>query len=135
MGQAPKGESYNDEGRGWPLIAGPGDFGDLFPATKKHTSQASKLSRAGDIVLGIRASIGEKVLADGEYCLGRGVAALRPTPSLDDRFLWHWLDRARPVLLAKAKGATFKQVSRSDICELSIETPPLPAAADCGDSG
>jgi type I restriction enzyme S subunit len=75
--------------------------------------------------LGIRATIGEKVLSDGEYCLGRGVAALRANPKLESRFLWHWLDHTRPILSAKAKGATFKQVNRQDIKELEITLPPI----------
>jgi type I restriction enzyme S subunit len=125
MGQAPSGEAYNSDGRGWPLIAGAGDFGETAPQAKKFTSEASKLSRDGDIVLGIRASIGEKVVADGEYCLGRGVAGLRALDTLDSRFLWHWLTHSAPRLAAKAKGATFKQVNREDIGELEIDLPPL----------
>jgi len=126
MGQAPSGEAYNTDGRGWPLIAGAGDFGETAPQAKKFTTEASKLSRDGDIVLGIRASIGEKVVADGEYCLGRGVAGLRALDTLDSRFLWHWLTHSMPRLAAKAKGATFKQVNRDDIGELEIDLPPLP---------
>ncbi len=125
MGQAPSGEAYNTDGKGWPLIAGAGDFGETKPEAKKFTTEASKLSRDGDIVLGIRASIGEKVLSDGVYCLGRGVAALRVRTSLESRFLWHWLAHSAPRLAAKAKGATFKQVNRDDIGELEIELPPL----------
>ena len=125
MGQAPSGEAYNLEGKGWPLIAGAGDFGAVHPAPKKFTTEASKLSKPGDIILGIRATIGEKVLSDGEYCLGRGVAALRANPKLESRFLWHWLDHTRPILSAKAKGATFKQVNRQDIKELEITLPPI----------
>jgi type I restriction enzyme S subunit len=125
MGQAPSGEAYNTDGKGWPLIAGAGDFGETTPQAKKFTTEASKLSRDGDIVLGIRASIGEKVVADGEYCLGRGVAGLRARESLESRFLWHWLTHSAPRLAAKAKGATFKQVNREDIGELEIHLPPL----------
>ncbi len=125
MGQAPSGEAYNTDGEGWPLIAGAGDFGESKPEPTKFTREASKLSRHGDIVLGIRASIGQKVLSDGEYCLGRGVAALRPLKDLDPRYLWHWLTHASPRLTAKAKGATFKQVNRQDIGELPISLPPL----------
>ncbi len=125
MGQAPSGEAYNTDGKGWPLIAGAGDFGETMPQAKKFTTEASKLSRDGDIVLGIRASIGEKVVADGEYCLGRGVAGLRARESLESRFLWHWLTHSAPRLAAKAKGATFKQVNREDIGELEIHLPPL----------
>lgn len=126
MGQAPSGEAYNYEGEGWPLIAGAGDFGELYPAAKKFTTAAARLSKHGDIVLGIRATIGEKVIADGEYCLGRGVAGLRAKPALNSRYLWHWLTHARPRLASKAKGATFKQVNRDDIGELDILLPPLP---------
>lgn len=126
MGQAPDGGAYNDEGDGWPLIAGAGDFGELYPAPKKYTSEASKLSKPGDIILGIRATIGEKVLSDGEYCLGRGVAGLRAKANLDARYLWHWIEHVRPTLAAKGKGATFKQVNKQDIGELEIALPPLP---------
>ena len=126
MGQAPDGISYNTAGVGHPLIAGAGDFNEGRPEPTKFTSEPTKLSKSGDIILGIRASIGEKVLSDGIYCLGRGVAGLRPHTQLDGRFLWHWLTHITPVLMSKAKGATFKQVNREDIGELDIDLPPLP---------
>lgn len=125
MGQAPSGEAYNTDGKGWPLIAGAGDFGESTPQSTKFTTVATKLSRAGDIVLAIRASIGERVVADGEYCLGRGVAGLRPLETLNSRFLWHWLSHISPQLTLKAKGATFKQVNKQDIGELPMSLPPM----------
>jgi type I restriction enzyme S subunit len=125
MGQAPPGESYNLEGDGWPLLAGAGDFKGDHPVAKKFTTEASKISMPGDIVIGVRASIGDKVIADQEYCLGRGVAALRARSELHDRYLWYWLSSIKPSLEAKGKGATFKQVSKEDIAELEIPLPPL----------
>ena len=127
MGQAPSGDSYNDKGNGLPLIAGAGDFGDLYPKAKKFTTEPSKICDTGDIVLGIRASIGEKVIADGRYCLGRGVAGLRAGPSLNARYLWHWLSFTNPLLVSKGRGATFLQVNKGDIGELPIDLPTLPA--------
>lgn len=126
MGQAPPGESYNAVGDGLPLVAGAGDFGELHPAAKKFTNAPGKICASGDIILGIRATIGEKVIADRPYCLGRGVAGLRPREALVDRYLWHWLTHSAPTLAAKAKGATFKQVNREDISELRINLPPVP---------
>ena len=125
MGQAPAGESYNVDGNGMPLIAGAGDFGEVHPAPKKYTTAPGKICLAGDIILGIRATIGKKVLAGRQYCLGRGVAGLRARPSLDGRYLWHWLTHAAPSLATKAKGATFKQVNRQDIGALHIPVPPV----------
>jgi len=126
MGQAPKGNTYNTAGVGLPLIAGAGDFGDLHPAVTKYTTaDRVRTCRAGDIVLSIRASIGTKVLADGEYCLGRGVAGLRARSHLDDRYLWHWTTAAAPELTAKGRGATFLQVNKADISKLEIPLPPI----------
>lgn len=129
MGQAPSGESYNTTGDGLPLIAGAGDFGGGKLAVKKYTTSPTKISCSGDIILSIRASIGDKVLADGEYCLGRGVSAIRPGSSLSVRYLWHWLTSMEAELEGKGKGATFKQVNRDDISELRI--PVLPIEDQC----
>ena len=126
MGQAPKGTSYNTAERGHPLIAGAGDFGELVPVPTKHTDAPTKLSQPGDIVLCIRATIGDRNWSDKEYCLGRGVAGLRAKKAaLSQAYLWHWLDRTAPVLSAKGRGATFLQVSKADIASLQIPLPPL----------
>jgi type I restriction enzyme S subunit len=125
MGQAPSGEAYNSEGEGWPLLAGAGDFKDGLPSAKKFTREAPRTCVPGDIVIGVRASIGDKVIADREYCLGRGVAGLRPRSGLHNRYLWHWLSVTRQKLEGKGKGATFKQVTKEDVAELEIPLPPL----------
>ena len=126
MGQAPKGDTYNQDGDGLPLIAGAGDFGELHPAPTKFTTATNvRRSEAGDIVLSIRASIGSKVLADGEYGLGRGVAGLRVGPKVTSRYLWHWTTAAAPALAAKGRGATFLQVNKQDIAEMQVPLPPI----------
>lgn len=126
MGQAPKGDSYNSLGLGYPLIAGASDFGDVTPSPGKWTNAPTKLSLPGDIILCIRATIGDRNWADGEYCLGRGVAGLRPVEEqLDSRYLWHWIEHSSVALKAKGRGATFLQVSKADIATLEIPLPPL----------
>lgn len=127
MGQAPDGETYNDKGDGLPLIAGAGDFGDLSPEPSKFTTAPSKISAVGDIILCIRATIGDRNWSDQVYCLGRGVAGLRAKAAvLDQEYLWHWLGSATPELKAKGRGATFLQVNKADINTLQIPLPPLP---------
>jgi type I restriction enzyme, S subunit len=128
MGQAPAGSSYNSIGEGLPLLAGAGDFGVDFPAASKFTSSPTKVSAPNDIIMCIRATIGDLNWSDRQYCLGRGVAGLRPKPkSLDRNYLWHWLSYARADLEKKARGSTFKQVSKRDVAELEI---PLPNTLD-----
>ena len=127
MGQAPAGDTYNDDGAGLPLIAGAGDFSGNGILAKKYTTKPTKIVGPGEIVLSIRASIGAHVRTEHEYCLGRGVAAIIPDETrLDGQYLWHWLESAQRSLAAKGRGATFLQVSKADIADLDIPLPSLP---------
>lgn len=110
-----------------PLIAGAGDFGRLSPKAGKFTTAPTKTSRPGDIILCIRATIGDRNWSDIPYCLGRGVAGLTADrKKLDQNFLWHWLEHVAPALKAKGRGATFLQVNKADISSLEVRLPPLP---------
>jgi type I restriction enzyme S subunit len=125
MGQAPSGASYNYEEEGLPLIAG---FGDIVSGQfhiKKWTSQPTKICQVGDLIIGVRATLGANILADRNYCLGRGVAALRPNRDVDIFFLRHWMNENKRHLLRVAKGSTFLQVTKEDISQLEINLPPL----------
>ncbi len=127
MGQAPKGVSYNTVGTGYPLLAGAGDFGEISPVPVKWTDAPTKLSAPNDIILCIRATIGDRNWSDKRYCLGRGVAGLRANnDELNQRYLWYWLDFSSSELKSKGRGATFLQVSKADIALLQIPLPPLP---------
>ena len=125
MGQAPSGDTYNEEKNGYPLIAGAGDFKKGRINVGKYTTQPTKISKVQDIVISIRASIGDKVWVDGEYCLGRGVAAIRANNKINRKYLWHVLSYVENNLIAKGRGATFLQVSKDDIQSLTIPLPPL----------
>lgn len=126
MGQAPKGDTYNTEGNGNALIAGAGDFGFETPEPKKFTSKPTRLSQEGDIILCIRATIGDVNWSDKEYCLGRGVAGLQPKSDLDALYLWYFIKCNKRQLEAEGTGSTFKQVSRSHVENWEIPLPPLP---------
>ncbi|USU03896.1 restriction endonuclease subunit S [Sphingomonadaceae bacterium OTU29LAMAA1] len=127
MGQAPAGDTYNVVGTGLPLIAGASDFGDYFPKPSRSTTAATKTCREGDIVLCVRATIGDLNWADRPYCLGRGVAALRARDGVaDSRYIWRAVEAHVELLRALGRGATFKQITRSDVVGFSIPLPPLP---------
>jgi len=126
MGQAPVGTSYNENSEGYALLAGAGDFGELVPEPKKFTTKPTRLSKVNDLILCIRATIGDLNWSDKEYCLGRGVAGLRPIQSkLDKNYLWHFINVNKGELASKGTGSTFKQVNRSHIEGWKIPLPPL----------
>ncbi len=126
MGQAPASETYNNEGIGLPLIAGASDFGAKNPSPTRYTTNAAKASKVGDIILCVRATIGDLNWSDRPYCLGRGVAGVRGNPRyISQNFVWWALDHKKKLLNSLGRGATFKQITRSDIEQLQIPVPPL----------
>ncbi|EJM07338.1 restriction endonuclease S subunit [Pseudomonas sp. GM102] len=125
MGLSPKGDSYNDVGVGVPLINGPVEFGEYFPVRTKWTDSASRLSKTGDLIFCVRGSTtGRRVISDGEYCIGRGVCAIR---SLHDAptFIYQTINFGLERLLAKTTGSVFPSLSAPDIKGLVVLSPPL----------
>lgn len=126
MGSAPKGSSYVELGQGVPLIAGAADYGDIFPSPKKATVEPTKLCQRGDIIICVRATIGDLNWADKEYCLGRGVAGLRANPEqLDSQYLWFFILSYENELYRNSTGSTFPQINRKTIESVEIPLPPL----------
>ncbi len=126
MGAAPPGESYNMDGRGTPLIAGASDYGEMTPSPKRWTTEPSAVSRPGDILVCVRATIGNLNWSDAEYCLGRGVAALRPRiDHIDPRYLAYYIDSNKQRLAQLGTGSTFLAIRRQDIENFQIPLPPL----------
>ncbi|TBT88394.1 restriction endonuclease subunit S [Propioniciclava sinopodophylli] len=77
MGQSPPGDTYNESGEGTVFYQGTRDFGWRFPGRRVWTSQPSRMAGAGDILVSVRAPVGEVNVATEDTALGRGVGALR----------------------------------------------------------
>ncbi|WP_137226042.1 restriction endonuclease subunit S [Shewanella sp. MEBiC00475] len=126
MGSAPKGSTYVELDKGVPLIAGAADYGDVFPRPKKATLEPTKLCEEGDIIICVRATIGDLNWADKEYCLGRGVAGLRVHyKKLDSKYLWYFIASIEDELYRNSTGSTFPQINKKIIEGLQIPLPPL----------
>ncbi|WMY80006.1 restriction endonuclease subunit S [Citricoccus sp. I39-566] len=79
MGQSPPGSTYNDRGDGTPFYQGVRDFGWRFPAQRVWTTAPTRLAQEGDVLIAVRAPVGEANVATETVALGRGVAAVRAT--------------------------------------------------------
>jgi type I restriction enzyme S subunit len=78
-----------------------------------------RIAEAGDLLLSVRAPVGEVNQAAERMVIGHGLSALRF--SLDDRdFAWHALKWSAGTLNRIAQGSTFVAVSRRDVEELEI---------------
>lgn len=125
-GQSPSGEYYNEDGIGTAMLNGPTEFTDLHPIPVQYTTKVTKLCAVGDILFTVRgSSTGRMNIADQEYCIGRGIAAIRAKEGCDTDFIYYTLITISEKILAEAKGAgtTFPNVSRGELLKKWVLIP------------
>ncbi|RLG54352.1 MAG: hypothetical protein DRN95_08775, partial [Candidatus Hydrothermarchaeota archaeon] len=125
MGQSPPSSAYNNMGEGLPFLQGNAEFGIKHPTLSKYSKVVLKVAKKEDVLISVRAPVGEVNIADQEYCIGRGVAALRPH-KVDNVFLFYLLKFFETKLKRISTGSTFKSISKPDLENLTIPYPPLP---------
>lgn len=124
-GQSPEGKYYNQEGKGTPFYQGKKDFGDKYlgkPTT--WTTVETKIAIENDILMSVRAPVGDINICNSRVCIGRGLAAIRASKNIDEDYLFYFLLSEKPNITGK-EGAVFASINRSDIANLDILVPPL----------
>lgn len=113
MGQSPKGNTYNQKGEGTPLLNGAADFrGGINPS--KYTSDPKKVTKPGDYVFGVRATIGLTTKVFGRYAIGRGTGLARSLKPESDELLYFILEDSFDYFSHAATGSVYPNVSRKD---------------------
>jgi type I restriction enzyme S subunit len=122
MGQSPDGQATNTKGKGIPLIGGAADYKEGRIEASRYTTEPTKVCCKGDLILCIRATIGKVAVADKPYCLGRGVAGLRPSKVTAD-FLRYFLNSQANAMDEAGTGTTFRQIDKKTLSSWSIPLP------------
>ncbi len=76
MGQSPVGSSYNESKEGMIFFQGRTDFGTRFPSIRLFTTEPKRIAKKFDILLSVRAPVGDINIALQYCCIGRGLAAI-----------------------------------------------------------
>jgi type I restriction enzyme S subunit len=119
MGQSPPSSACSENGDGLPFIQGNAEFGCRHPSPELRCSAPTRIAELGDLLLSVRAPVGELNQAVERTVIGRGLSALR-FGSAEQGFAWHALKFAAPALNRVAQGSTFVAVSREDVERLQI---------------
>lgn len=122
MGQSPKSQYYNVEGNGVPFLQGNRTFGFKRPTFDTYTTLVTKSAKAGDIIMSVRAPVGDLNITPVDMCLGRGVCSLRMKNG-NQEFLYYMMKYYMPQLLNKESGTVFGSVNRNDINGLEVDIP------------
>jgi len=77
MGQSPPGTSYNEHGEGTLFFQGRGEFGQRYPTPRLFTKAPTRLAKAYDTLVTVRAPVGDINQCLNDCCIGRGLAAIR----------------------------------------------------------
>jgi type I restriction enzyme S subunit len=124
MGQSPSSAYVSEEEIGLPFLQGNAEFGAIYPTPGHYCSQPHKLCQPGDVLISVRAPVGELNKADQTYVIGRGLAAVRFT-EIPPEFGWHLLNYWVRDLHQLAQGSTFKAINKGTLESLSVLLPPL----------
>jgi len=82
-----------------------------------------KLAKLYDILITVRAPVGELNLADKEYIIGRGITAIR---SIYWAFLYVYLNFNKDLLKSFEKGTTYDAITKDDIENFLVLISPPP---------
>lgn len=125
MGQSPEGSSYNEEGVGTIFYQGSTDFGWLFPASRQYTTAPSRMAKKGDILLSVRAPVGDMNIANSDCCIGRGLAALNSKTG-SDGFLFCVMKYFKQIFDRRnSEGTTFGSITKNDLHSLKLAYPTV----------
>lgn len=124
MGQSPNGHSYNEVGLGTVFYQGSTDFGRIFPKTRQFTTEPARMAKRGDILLSVRAPVGDMNIANTDCCIGRGLAALNSKDGFDG-FLFYVMKYFKQVFDRRnSEGTTFGSITKNDLYSLKLAYPP-----------
>jgi restriction endonuclease S subunit len=124
-GQSPEGIYYNSNSDGMPFYQGKKEFGDRFlGAPTTWTTKVTKLAEPGDILMSVRAPVGPINFSTQQICIGRGLAAIRSSKSVDRDFLFYFLLYKQPEISGNT-GAVFDSINKDQIASIEIPLPSL----------
>ncbi len=125
MGQSPDSKTYNTEKDGLPFYQGKSDFGNINPIPKVWCSKPIKIAEKNDILISVRAPIGDTNIATEKCCIGRGLASIRPlNNSINSKYLYYLINSKYKELNKLGTGSTFKAITKDSLCNLKCERIP-----------
>lgn len=121
MGQSPDGSTYSKVPSTYILVQGNADIKNGWVKPRLWSSQSTKEAQKGDIILTVRAPVGEVAKTNYDVVLGRGVAGIR-----GNDFIFHLLTlmNINNYWNKFSTGSTFESINSNDIKKAIVNIPP-----------
>lgn len=121
-GQSPESKYYNFQERGLPFLQGNRTFGSLYPKIDTWTEKVTKIADEGNVLISVRAPVGDLNISNKILCIGRGLASIS-AKNKDNRFVFYALKHNIKSLIASSSGTTFSSINKNDLEELKLVIP------------
>jgi len=130
MGQSPKSENYTNDPKDHVLVQGNADLKNGQVVPRVWTTEVTKVGKVGDIILSVRAPVGEVGKTAFDVVLGRGVAAIR-----GNDFLLQTLQKFKECKYwgRVSAGSTFDSITSEILKSTVISMPTIEEQIKIGD--
>lgn len=125
MGQSPKGSSYNENGVGAVFFQGRAEFGFRFPIRKLYTTDPKRMAQANDVLMSVRAPVGDINVAYEDCCIGRGLSSIRSKDNHQSYVLYTMFNLRKQLDIFNGEGTVFGAINRDALNSMPISIPPL----------
>ena len=123
MGQSPSGSSYNEDSVGEVFYQGRAEFGFRFPTRRLFTTEPKRMAEPGDVLLSVRAPVGDLNVAYEKCCIGRGLGAIHSKTG-DSSFMLYTMFALKPQLdVFNGEGTVFGSINRDGLSNLPVNIP------------
>tara|TARA_B100001121_G_scaffold76779_1_gene68000 strand:- start:1220 stop:2296 length:1077 start_codon:yes stop_codon:yes gene_type:complete len=124
-GQSPESKYYNKDSKGLPFYQGKKEFGEYEIKNPIFwTSKITKEALKGDILLSVRAPVGQTNMCNDRICIGRGLAAIRANKDNSPEYIYYYLNSIKDKIVGNT-GAVFNSINKKQIKDIVIPVPNL----------
>ena len=122
MGQSPSSKNYTENPNDHILVQGNADMKNGHVVPRVWTTQITKQAEKGDLILSVRAPVGDIGKTDYDVVLGRGVAAIK-----GNSFIFQLLTKMKinGYWTRFSTGSTFESINCDNIKNAQISIPSL----------
>ena len=121
MGQSPAGASFNEDKQGMIFFQGRTDFGFRFPTVRLYTTEPKRIAEKFDVLVSVRAPVGDINVATDKCCIGRGLAAVRNNYK---SYCLHKLKSYRKFFdVFESEGTVFGSLNKQNFNDLASIIP------------
>jgi len=121
MGQSPTGDSFNEKGVGTVFYQGRTDFGFRFPKIRLYTTEPKRMAEIADVLVSVRAPVGDINVAFENCCIGRGLAAIKS--KFKSYCLYKIMSLKPQFKVFETEGTVFGSLNKDNFNNLEITIP------------